>query len=311
MNTTHAALVGVPLDLGGASLGVDIAPQIFRNQHITQKLATSHIIVDDLGDIAITPRTDLSIGDPHLKYATEIIRVSEELATKTSSAIQAGNKAIVLGGDHSVCLGAVAGASTALQGDIGVIYFDAHGDMNTHVTTPTGNIHGMHLASLMGFGEPSLVNIHGTGAKLAPQNLLHIGGSDLDDAERDLIARENLTAFTLFDLLTKGISPLINLIDNLTAQVSNIWISLDLDCIDEMYAPGAGMPNKKGLLYREIATLAEYIGKKCNVVGIDVVEYNPHQDIDYKTAELSIELIATFFGRSYSWYTGYLEQNKI
>jgi arginase len=146
---------------------------------------------------------------------------------------------------------------------------------------------------------------------LVKKNLLHIGGSDFDQAELDLIEREHLTVSTLFDLLTSNLAPLLKLVDDLAERVPNIWISLDLDVIDRIYAPGAGMPNAKGLTYREIATIAEYIGKKCNVVGIDVVEYNPLQDVENKTAELGIELIAKFLGKNYSWYTNYMEHNQV
>ena len=119
-----------------------------------------------------------------------------------------------------------------------------------------------------------------------------------------------LPAFTLFDLLSQNLAPLLTMIDDLASRVPNIWISLDLDVIDRIYAPGAGMPNAKGLTYREIATIAEYIGSRCNVVGIDVVEYNPLQDEANKTAELGIELIAKFLGKDYSWYTNYMAKNQ-
>jgi arginase len=304
-------LIGAPLDLGAENLGVDIGPDAFRYQKIGDKLATAGLIVTDTGDVAVGERSTLEIGNPHLRYLDEIIRVNEEIASRTEAAIRDAQKVVVLGGDHSVCLGAVAGASVAINGQLGLIYFDAHGDMNTDETTLTGNIHGMHLASLMGFGAQSLVNVHGEGRKIAKENLLHIGGSDFDQPELDLIARENLQTFTLFDLLTQNLAPVLKMIDDLAARVPNIWISLDLDSIDRIYAPGAGMPNAKGLTYREISTLAQYIGQKCNVVGIDVVEYNPLQDRKHKTAELGIELIATFLGKNYSWYTNYLQQNKV
>jgi arginase len=169
----------------------------------------------------------------------------------------------------------------------------------------------MHLASLMGFGAPELANAYKEGTKLPKENLLHVGGSDFDQGELDLIKNEGLQAFTLFDLLTSSLKPLLEMVDDLAARVPNIWISLDLDSIDRIYAPGAGMPNPKGLSYREIATIAEYIGKKCNVVGVDVVEYNPLQDEQNKTAELGIELIAKFLGKEYSWYTGYMSRNQV
>ncbi|HSH17955.1 MAG TPA: arginase [Candidatus Saccharimonadales bacterium] len=308
---TKASLIGVPLDLGAENLGVDIGPNAFRYQNLIRKLATADLEVHDLGNITVGERKKIDIGNPRLKYAAEIIRVNEELARKTEDAIRDGCKAIVLGGDHSLTLGTVSGASAAVEGNIGVIYFDAHGDMNTDETTLSGNIHGMHLASLMGFGSKELAHAYNDTVKLPKQNLLHIGGSDFDPAELELIEQENLQAFTLFDLLRSNLSPLLDMIDALAARVPNIWISLDLDCIDRIYAPGAGMPNPKGLTYREIATIAEYIGKKCNVVGVDVVEYNPLQDEQNKTAELGIELIAKFLGHEYSWYTGYMSRNEL
>jgi arginase len=311
-NDSHSAtLIGVPLDLGAENLGVAIGPDAIRHQAIIQKLTGAGFGITDEGNLAVAERKSLQVGNPKLKYADEIVRVSEELAGSVEQAVRSGQKVIVLGGDHSVDLGAFSGASTAVDGTIGMIYFDAHGDMNTEESTLSGNIHGMHLASLMGFGADSLKNVHGAHTKLAKENLLHIGGSDWDQAELDLIAHENLASFSLFDVLTKGLGELINLIDSLAERVPNIWISLDLDSIDQIYAPGAGMPNAKGLSYREIATLAEYIGNKCNVIGIDVVEYNPLQDVDNKTAELAIELIAKFLGKNYSWYSNYMDHNKV
>lgn len=304
-------LIGVPLDLGAENLGVDIGPDAFRYQKVVDKLRRAGLDIEDAGNITVKPRQLADIGNnPQLKYASEIINVSEQTAKLVESSVTNGRRVVTLGGDHSITLGAFAGASRAVDGDIGLIYFDAHGDMNTDVTSLTGNIHGMHVASLMGFGSSELVDVHGSGAKLKTQNLLHIGGSDWDQAELDLIETERLEAYTLFDVLTQGLGPLIAKIDALSQRVGAIYVSLDLDCIDKIYAPGAGMPNAKGLTYREIAVLAEYIGKHCNVIGVDVVEYNPLQDEQNKTAELGIELIARFLGKNYSWYANYMELNK-
>ncbi len=303
-------ILGAPLDLGAENLGVDMGPSAFRYQGLAKKLETAGLSVTDLGDIACKRRTEVPVGDPKLRHLPEIVHVNEEIAAKVEPVIAKQHKALVLGGDHSICLGAVSGASTALSGNIGVIYFDAHGDMNTDETSMTGNIHGMHLASLMGFGAPELAHVHGDTVKLQTKNLLHIGGCDLDQAEIDLMAREQIPNFTMLDLMSYGLGKLLPMIDSLCKRVDNVWVSLDLDAIDALYAPGAGMPNQKGLTYREIVAIAEYIGKRCNVVGVDVVEYNPLQDIDRKTAGLATELIAIFFGKQYSWYTQYLADNK-
>lgn len=311
MQDNPVTLIGIPLDLGAENLGVDIGPQAFRYQHIIQKLESTGLKITDAGNIDVRPRKDLNVGSPRLHYLDEIVRVNEEAANLTHELVSKGQRIIALGGDHSINLGAFSGASAALNGQIGMIYLDAHGDMNTDKTTLSGNIHGMHLAALMGFGAPELVNVHVPNAKLAKENLLHIGGSDWDTAELDLISRERLQVFSLFDLLSENLSPLLKQINDLAARVPNIWVSLDLDVIDRIYAPGAGMPNAKGLTYREIAIIAEYIGTHCNVVGIDVVEYNPLQDEQNKTAELGIELIAKFYGRNYSWYTGYMARNQV
>ena len=310
-NTTDLTLIGVPLDLGAQNLGVDIGPEAFRYQKIIEKFENIGFSVDDKGNVACTDRKELNPGNPKMHYLDEIVRVNQEVASLTETAVRASAKAVVLGGDHSINLGAVSGASVALDGKLGLIYLDAHGDMNTDETTLTGNVHGMHLASLLGFGAPELTSVNGKTTKISKENLLHIGGSDFDQAELDLIKNERLQAFTLFDLLSKNLGPLLKMIDDLAARMPNIWVSLDLDVIDRIYAPGAGMPNTKGLTYREIATIAEYIGQHCNVVGIDVVEYNPLQDEQNKTAELGIELVAKFLGKEYSWYTNYLNDNKV
>jgi arginase len=310
-STIHTQLLGVPLDLGAENLGVGMGADTFRYQGIVPKLESAGLRVTDRGNVPVKDRKEVSMGDPKLRRLDEIVRVSEATAALTDQAVRAGNRAIVLGGDHSICLGAVAGASTALSGTLGLIYFDAHGDMNTHETTLTGNIHGMHLASLMGFGAPQLAKVYGPQPKIAKENLLHIGGCDFDEAELALVARENLQTFSMMDLMVHGLAPLLPMIDDLASRVDHLWVSLDLDAIDAVYAPGAGMPNKKGLTYREVAAIADYIGKKGTVVGIDVVEYNPLQDESGKTAELAIELIATFLGKEYSWYNHYLQKNSL
>jgi arginase len=275
------------------------------------KLEHAGFSIKDLGDIDCRDRQKLDPGNPRMHYLDEIIRVNQLIAESTEMVIKNREKIVVIGGDHSIDLGAVSGASVALGGNLALIYIDAHGDMNTDETTLTGNIHGMHVASLLGFGASELKDLHGPNIKIDKNNFLHIGGSDFDQAEIELVNQQKLNTFTLLDLLKNGMAPLLDKIDELSSRIPNVWVSLDLDSIDQIYAPGAGMPNAKGLTYREIATIAEYIGINCSVVGLDVVEYNPLQDQDYKTAELAIELTAKFFGKNYNWYTNYLDRNKV
>lgn len=287
-----------------------MGPNAYRYQNIVPKLESAGIQVTDAGNVFCEDRWKVPVGDnPRLRFVDEVVRISNDTAQQVQNTIQKGQRAIVLGGDHTTCLGAVSGASVAVSGDLGLIYFDAHGDMNTDQTTPSGNIHGMQLASLMGFGAQELAHVHDETVKVNKRNVLHIGGCDMDQAEKDLIAREKIAAFTMDDLMTQTLTPLLSMIDSLQSRVKHVWVSLDLDAIDAQYAPAAGMPNKKGLVYREIALLAQYIGEHCNVLGVDVVEYNPLIDVERKTAGLATELIASFLGKEYSWYTDYLSQN--
>lgn len=305
-----ATIIGIPLDLGAENLGVDIGPNAIRYQNIKQKLENSGFRISDVGNISCTNRELLSVGNPQLKYLNEILRVSKSTAKIVYDLINKNEKVIALGGDHSICLGTISGAAAVIKNDLGLIYLDAHGDINTDRTSITGNIHGMHLASLMGFGDKRLVQVFNKSIKIKKANLLHVGGYDLDSGEIELIEKEKLNTYKIIDILSNGLAPLFLKIDKLNSSVKNVWVSLDLDVIDSTYAPAAGMPNKAGLTYREITTICEYIGKNSRVIGVDVVEYNPLRDIEAKTAELAIELIAKLFGSNYSWYTNYLIINK-
>ena len=314
MKQKDAIIIGIPLDLGAKNLGVDIGPEAFLYSGAEAKLKSAGINVAKTIQIKCNKREDVEMGDPRMRYMSEIVRVSEEVADLVRQSLSEGKKIIGLGGDHSINLGLFSGAASYFKQkgeDLGMIYLDAHGDMNTHETTQSGNIHGMHVASLMGLGPDELKQVGGDFVKLKFSDLLHIGGSDLDQPEIDLIARESIPNFSLSDVLMHGLSPLVKMIDEQASRCPNIWVSLDLDAIDRIYAPGAGMPSNAGLSYREVAFICKYIGEHCNVVGVDVVEYNPLQDQDKKTAELGIELIAKLLGGEYSWYTNYMEQNKI
>ena len=303
--------LGIPLDLGAENLGTDFAPNALRRLRVIEKLKSIGLEVLDSGDVAVNQKDKLEVGDSKIKYVEEIIRVCNETAKKVDAILIKKEKALAIGGDHSISLGTISGAAVSLKGNLGVIYLDTHGDINTDKTTPSGNIHGMHVASVLGIGNSKLVNVYKKGAKVKKQNIILAGGNDFDKAEEDLIKKENIKCFTLMDLLCNGLSPLIKMIDDLNKRVKNIWVSLDLDVIDQVYAPAVGIPNTGGLTYREIGGVCKYIGQNCNVVGMDAVEYNPLKDKDGKTAELLIELIAKIFGSDYSFYTKYIDKNRI
>ena len=185
MTTAH--IIGTPLDLGAEELGVDKGPQALRNRNLVQKLQESGLAVTDGGDIEVSKRATLETGDPKTPYISEIARVCEEVAKQTEEAIRADTKPVVLGGDHSVNLGAFSGAVAATNESIGLIYIDAHGDINTPESSLSHNIHGMHLASLMGFGTDTMTKLYTPGVKLPKENLLHVAGTNFDQAEIELI----------------------------------------------------------------------------------------------------------------------------
>ncbi|MCL5432785.1 MAG: arginase [Patescibacteria group bacterium] len=307
----NATVIGIPLDLGTQRIGVDMGPNALRYEKIIERLEGVGIRVNDFGNIDCNFSKNINPGNTKLKYLKEISKVSDQTAKAVDKLLQKKEKIVALGGDHSMSIGTVSGASKFFQGDLGLIYLDTHGDLNTDKTTTTGNIHGMSLAVLLAAFILELINIYAAGPKIKKDNLLLIGAKDLDLAEEELIKKENIKSFDITDVLAHGLSPLFEMIDKLQARVKNIWVSLDLDVIDNVYAPGVGIANDGGLTYREIVAIAKYIGRHCNVIGLDIVEYNPIRDIDHKTADLSIALIAKLLGSDYSRYTEYMDVHKI
>ncbi len=307
---TKVKIIGCSLDLGAEELGVDRGPQVIREREIVTKLTDAGLNVVDAGNVDAQKRGALEVGSELLPYVEEIARVNQEIAKVVDESVRNGEAPVVVGGDHSINLGAFSGAFAASDQTIGMIYIDAHGDMNTPESSLSHNIHGMHLASLMGFGPDIMTQLYTPEVKLPTDRLLHIAGCDFDQAEIDLLKRENIPNFSMVDLLKSGMAPLFQMIDELSAKVDRIWVSVDLDAIDSVYAPGVGIPNQGGLTYREVSALMSYIGEHCAVAGVDIVEYNPNFDVEYKTAELAIEIVAKLMGTNYSWYTNYMARQK-
>lgn len=306
---TNISLLGVPVDLGAEALGVSMGPESLRFNNIIEKLSHVGVNVTNLEDVRCNTAIADS-GNPKLKNLKEIIRISEETAAVVEAEIKKGNRLLCLGGDHTLSIGTVAGASKALKGNLGLIYIDAHGDFNTDEITLSGNIHGMSLSSLVGLGAEELVNIYQPGQKIKIENALLVGATDLDPKEEELIKESKLPTFDMMDILAKSFGDLFGMIQDLNKRVDHIWVSFDLDVVDGIYAPGVGIPNTGGLTYREIMAIAKYIGKKCNVIGVDIVEYNPTRDIEHKTADLAIEVGARMLGFDYNAYTKYMDTQK-
>mgnify|MGYP001580631626 FL=1 len=299
---------GVPIDLGKDGSGSNAAPDYLREQGLMEMFVDIGFLVEDMGNLACGHKSELEMGNPKTKFLKEIVRVAQETARITFQEVSAQNKVVAIGGDQCVSFGTIAGASAACKGDLGVIWIDVHADLMTHENTLSGNVHGMPASAAMGMGHPDLVNIFQPGAKVAKENFLFIGLKDMDQDEINLIRSENLNAITIMDLLQKGFGHITKAVDELNKRVKNVWICLDLDGIEKNDAPATLMGANGSLNYREVTNLAKYIGRKCNVVGMDVSEIVPEMDIDNKTAKLSLELISYFLGADYSWYARYMKK---
>lgn len=299
---------GVPIDLGKESDSNSFGPDYLREQGLAKMFADVGFLMEDMGNIECGRRLELEMGNPKFKFLKEIIKVAHETARITYQEILAQNKVVAIGGDQSISFGTIAGASAACNGEFGVIWIDAHGDIMTHENTLSGNVHGMPAAAAMGIGHPDLVNIFKSGAKVAKENFLFIGLKDLDQDEINLIRSENLNIITIMDFLQNGFGCATDAIDALAKRVKKIWVCLDLDVIDKNDAPATLMGTNGSLNYREITNLAKYIGKKCNVVGLDVAELAPKMDIENKTAKLALELISYLLGADYGWYSQYMKK---
>lgn len=304
----EATIIGVPLDLGKDSEGTAGGPKSFRESGLESVLNGAGLKVRDLGDLEVPDKQSADIGDVRVKYLDPIARVCEELAHHVSGEVGLGRKVIVLGGDNSISIGSVSGASSALRGDLGLIWIDSHGDIMTDKTTLSGNIHGMPVSALIGMGHQIITNIYSEGAKIKPENLVYVGLKDLDQVEIDTIRKLKISTTTIVDIAESGLSPAFEAIKKLSKQVKNVWVCLDIDSMDEECAPGTPMATRGSLNYRESVNLARFIGKVCNVVGVDVTELAPHLDRENKTVKLAIELISCYLGSESNWYTRYMEE---
>lgn len=304
----NISVLGVPLDLGKDASGTELAPVYIRNSGLKKMCEEIGLSYKDLGDIECADKIVSPIGDIKVKYLDEIVRVVEESAKIVKNEIEAGNKMLVLGGDHSISIGNISGASVACEGDLGVVWIDAHGDMMTHENTLSGNIHGMPSSAIMGLGHKKLTDVLKPGAKIKTENIIYIGLKDLDQAEVDLIREKKLNAFTIMDIARYGLDPIMNSLSDLKKRVGNIWVSLDVDAIDSLYSPATPMATPDGLSGREIFCLTKFIGKMDNLVGMDIVEVAPEMDENGKTGKLLMELTANLLGSEYGWYSQYMKK---
>ncbi len=295
------AIIGVPMDLGGNRRGVDMGPSALRATELAAKMKELGCEVLDAGDIDTPIPEECKVGDPNKKYADAIYKVCEKLAAKTKNLLSKGYLPIVLGGDHSLAMGSIGGSAGYWQAQnkrLGLIWFDAHGDMNTPDSTRSGNVHGMPFAHVMGMGDPKLIGIGGIKNKVAPSNTCLVGARDIDEREKALIAKSQVKVFTMKEVDRFGISKVMEQVIGIAANgTGGIHVSLDIDACDPSIAPGVGTPKKGGLNYREIHFAMELIADSGLLTCLDIVEVNPILDVRNSTAELCTELILSALGK--------------
>ena len=278
-----------------------MGPSAVRVASLNSRIASLGYDVIDLGNIAVEQAEALPEGDAHAKYLPQIAAACEDLSLRVARALDAGRMPLVLGGDHSVAVGTVGGVSKFFrergQG-IGLIWLDAHADMNTPDTSPSGNIHGMPLACIMGMGPAELADLLGYRPKVAPRNAVIVGLRDVDQLERPHVKDSGVRAFTMRDIDERGLrSVMEDAVRMATDGTAGFHLSLDMDFVDPQHAPGVGTPVRGGATYREAHLAMEMICDSGRMLSMEVVEVNPVIDEVNRTADLAVELIMSGLGK--------------
>ncbi len=294
------ALLGVPLDLGASRRGVEMGPSAVRLARLASRLEQLGHTVIDTGDVPVPTRETLRL-DHGIDFLPTITDVCRDIAARTAALVRAGHTPLVLGGDHSLAAGSVAGVSTALaeRGErLGLIWLDAHADLNTPETTLSGNIHGMPVAHLIGRGDRALASLASPAPAVRAEHVVIIGARDLDQAERANAREFGVTIYTMRDLDERGLRVILGeAIERVGNGTGGFHVSLDLDFVDPREAPGVGTPVRGGATFREAHLAMETLWDTGKVVSMDLVEVNPVLDEVNHTAELAVGLMASAFGQ--------------
>jgi arginase len=296
-NTREVAVIGGTLDLGAGRRGVDMGPSAIRyaglEHQLTEKLSVK---VTDAGNVISPVVETAAIGDESARYLDQILDLCDRLAALVESTVGRGALPLVLGGDHSVALGSLVGMAKAHEGAGGVVWVDAHGDVNTPQTSPSGNVHGMVLAAALGLAGEKFARDGWPLTAVDPDKVALVGVRSLDDGERELLQRINAKVFTMSDVDRMGIEPCMREALAHAAGGAFLHLSLDLDAVDPEYAPGVGTPVRGGLSYREAHLAMEVVAESGLVDSMDVVEVNPILDRENATGQLAVELVASALG---------------
>jgi arginase len=289
------------MDLGADRRGVDMGPSAIRVAGLNERLQELGCSVTDAGNIAVRNPEMMQVTDRRLKYLPEIAGTCEKLAARVSEALGAGSIPVVLGGDHSIAIGTVSGLAAfhrQHQRRVGVIWFDAHGDMNTPESSPSGNIHGMPYAVILGKGAPELTGIGGFAPKVHPQDCVLIGARSVDREEAQILRSSGVRVVTMRELDERGMGAVMDeAILIATRNTVGFHVTMDMDFVDPAYAPGVGTPVPGGPTYRESHLAMEKIADSGRMLSFELTEINPVLDIANRTAELGVELILSAFGK--------------
>ena len=294
-------IIGVPMDLGASRRGVDMGPSALRVAGLQARIKSLGHQVEDIGNIPVKQAEEQHYGEKRAKYLTEISDTCKELAATVQKSLEEGFTPLVLGGDHSIAVGTMSGVAAYYHKDkrqVGYIWLDAHGDMNTPESSPSGNVHGMPLAAIMGFGPPELVELLGFMPKVEPQNAVIVGARDLDTQEKKLVKKSGVHVFTMRDIDERGMREVMSeALKFATDDTGGIAVSLDMDFVDPMDAPGVGTPVRGGVTYREAHLAMEMIADSETMASLEVVEINPVIDEHNRTALLGVELVLSGLGK--------------
>ncbi|MBL0155993.1 MAG: arginase [Bryobacterales bacterium] len=295
------AILGAPLDLGAGRRGVDMGPSALRVANLNARLHSIGCKVEDLGNVSVEQAESSRVGPASARYLKAIAATCDALARRVEKAAGQGKFPLVLGGDHSIAVGTISGMAQHFrkkQQKLGVIWLDAHTDMNTPETSPSGNVHGMPLACLVGEGPRALTHLYGVSPQVDPKNVVLIGIRDVDITEKPVVQKSGVRVFTMRDIDERGMRAVMQeALQIASAGTAGVHLSLDMDGVDPDEAPGVGTPVRGGFSYREAHLAMEILSDSHKLTSMEVVEVNPVLDTANRTALLAVELVMSAMGK--------------
>lgn len=294
-------IIGVPMDLGASRRGVDMGPSALRVAGLQARIKQLGHQVEDIGNISVKQPEEMSYGEKRAKYLAEIADACKDLAGIVEKSLDENLLPVVLGGDHSIAVGSLSGVASHFkkkEKKVGLIWLDAHGDINTPESSPSGNVHGMPLAAAMGYGATELVELQGFKPKVEPQNISLVGIRDLDSQEKKLAKKSGVHVFTMRDIDERGMREVMSdALKYAMDDTDGISVSLDMDFVDPSDAPGVGTSVRGGVTYREAHLAMEMIADTEAMASLEIVEINPVIDEHNRTALLGVELVLSGLGK--------------